>query len=249
MTTDASVPNAASRSRSSPTPRRGRASSPTPARAPAGTTTSPRPSASRPTTRTSPSTSSPTRGTTSPRAGSTASPTARPATRCTGRSSRPGASTSPSRQRGIGSGGMQVQNWPAHGWHEFRDPNEEWEQTLYRYNANVVRQLNQNVENARNSKAFDFWATELGALRRAARRRVDAHRAHPRALRVRLQRALLSDEHAQHRAGRQQRAQDPLRAGPGAVQPHPERGDRGLRRRARTSRRGTPTPSGRAPAS
>ena len=54
---------------------------------------------------------------------------------------------------------MHVQNWPAHGWHEFRDPNEEWEQTLYRYNANVVRQLNQNVENARNSKAFDFWAT------------------------------------------------------------------------------------------
>jgi propane monooxygenase small subunit len=52
---------------------------------------------------------------------------------------------------------MHVQNWPAHGWHEFRDPNEEWEQTLYRYNANVVRQLNQNVENARNAKAFDMW--------------------------------------------------------------------------------------------
>jgi propane monooxygenase small subunit len=65
----------------------------------------------------------------------------------------------PEPQRGAGSGGMQVENWPAHGWHEFRDPNEEWEQTLYRYNANVVRQLNQNVENARNSKAFDFWAT------------------------------------------------------------------------------------------
>jgi propane monooxygenase small subunit len=65
----------------------------------------------------------------------------------------------PEPTRGTGSGGMQVQNWPAHGWHEFRDPNEEWEQTLYRYNANVVRQLNQNVENARNAKAFDFWAT------------------------------------------------------------------------------------------
>ena len=90
---------------------------------------------------------------------------------------------------------------------------------------------------------------QLGAVRRAARRRVDAHRAHSRALRLRLQRALLSDEHAQHRAGRQQRPQDPVRAGPGAVQPHAERGDRGLRRRARTSRRGTPTPSGRAPAS
>ncbi|HSU10071.1 MAG TPA: toluene hydroxylase, partial [Pseudonocardia sp.] len=58
----------------------------------------------------------------------------------------------PEPARGIGSGGLHVKNWPAHGWHEFRDPNEEWEQTLYRYNANVVRQTNQNVENARNSK-------------------------------------------------------------------------------------------------
>jgi propane monooxygenase small subunit len=65
----------------------------------------------------------------------------------------------PEPQRGPGSGGLPVQDWPAHGWHEFRDPNEEWEQTLYRYNANVVRQLNQNVENARNAKAFDMWAT------------------------------------------------------------------------------------------
>jgi propane 2-monooxygenase small subunit len=64
----------------------------------------------------------------------------------------------PEPARGIGSGGLHVKNWPAHGWHEFRDPNEEWEQTLYRYNANVVRQTNQNVENARNSKAFDFWS-------------------------------------------------------------------------------------------
>jgi propane monooxygenase small subunit len=64
----------------------------------------------------------------------------------------------PEPARGTGSGGLHVKNWPAHGWHEFRDPNEEWEQTLYRYNANVVRQTNQNVENARNSKAFDFWS-------------------------------------------------------------------------------------------
>jgi propane monooxygenase small subunit len=55
-----------------------------------------------------------------------------------------------------GSGG-QGYEWPAHGWHEFRDPNEEWELTLYRYNANVVRQLNQNIDAARQSKAFDQW--------------------------------------------------------------------------------------------
>jgi propane 2-monooxygenase small subunit len=58
--------------------------------------------------------------------------------------------------RSAGSGG-QGYEWPAHGWHEFRDPNEEWELTLYRYNANVVRQLNQNVDAAKQSKAFDQW--------------------------------------------------------------------------------------------
>ena len=62
----------------------------------------------------------------------------------------------PEPERFPGSGGKGY-DWPAHGWHEFRDPNEEWELTLYRYNANVVRQLNQNVENARQSKAFAAW--------------------------------------------------------------------------------------------
>jgi propane 2-monooxygenase small subunit len=66
-------------------------------------------------------------------------------------------SDEPEPERGPGSGGKPVQNWPAHGWHEFRDPNEEWEMTIYRNNANVVRQINQNVENARHSKAFDNW--------------------------------------------------------------------------------------------
>jgi propane monooxygenase small subunit len=59
-------------------------------------------------------------------------------------------------ERTPGSGG-QGYEWPAHGWHEFRDPNEEWELTLYRYNSNVVRQLNQNIESARQSKAFEQW--------------------------------------------------------------------------------------------
>ncbi|RSM44670.1 toluene hydroxylase [Amycolatopsis balhimycina DSM 5908] len=59
-------------------------------------------------------------------------------------------------ERGPGSGGKGY-DWPALGWHEFRDPNEEWELTLYRYNANVVRQLNQNVDAARQAKAFEQW--------------------------------------------------------------------------------------------
>jgi len=59
-------------------------------------------------------------------------------------------------ERFPGSGGKGY-DWPAHGWHEFRDPNEEWELTLFRYNANVVRQINQNVETARQTKAFEQW--------------------------------------------------------------------------------------------
>jgi propane monooxygenase small subunit len=62
----------------------------------------------------------------------------------------------PEPKRGPGSGGKGY-DWPALGWHEFRDPNEEWELTLYRYNANVVRQVNQNVDAAREAKAFDQW--------------------------------------------------------------------------------------------
>jgi propane monooxygenase small subunit len=62
----------------------------------------------------------------------------------------------PEPERYPGSGGKGYP-WPAHGWHEFRDPNEEWELTFYRYNANVVRQINQNVESARQTKAFEQW--------------------------------------------------------------------------------------------
>jgi propane 2-monooxygenase small subunit len=67
-------------------------------------------------------------------------------------------SSRPEPERYPGSGGKGY-DWPAHGWHEFRDPNEEWELTLYRYNANVVRQITQNVEIARQAKAFEAWNT------------------------------------------------------------------------------------------
>lgn len=43
-------------------------------------------------------------------------------------------------------------------WHAFRDPNEEWERTIYRNNANVVRQIEQNVQNAKAAKAFQNWS-------------------------------------------------------------------------------------------
>src|SRR5262245_35535757 len=39
-------------------------------------------------------------------------------------------------------------------WHLFLDPNEEWEQTIYRNNANVVRQIQQNIEHGRISHVY-----------------------------------------------------------------------------------------------
>lgn len=42
-------------------------------------------------------------------------------------------------------------------WHLFLDPNEEWEKTIYRNNANVVRQNVQNLANARAARAFSNW--------------------------------------------------------------------------------------------
>jgi propane 2-monooxygenase small subunit len=42
-------------------------------------------------------------------------------------------------------------------WHEFLDPNEEWEQTIYRSTANVVRQVQQTVADAKAAHAFAGW--------------------------------------------------------------------------------------------
>jgi propane monooxygenase small subunit len=42
-------------------------------------------------------------------------------------------------------------------WHVFRDPNQEWEQTIYRNNANVVRQITLNIDNAKLQHAFAAW--------------------------------------------------------------------------------------------
>lgn len=49
------------------------------------------------------------------------------------------------------------QEWTAlksTNWHAFLDPNEEWEQTIYRNNANVVRQISQNIEHGRLAHAY-----------------------------------------------------------------------------------------------
>ena len=121
-------------------------------------------------------------------------------------------------------------DWPAHGWHEFRDPNEEWELTLYRNNANVVRQINQNIDTARETKAFEQWNPNWVTF---VERNVGAwmhveHGLGPLPLRERP--APRTNEHAQQRDLREQHAPDPVRPGPGALQPDAERGDRVVRR-------------------
>ena len=44
-------------------------------------------------------------------------------------------------------------------WHAFLDPNEEWEQTIYRNNAAVVRQVNLCLQNAKRADAYSHWNT------------------------------------------------------------------------------------------
>lgn len=60
----------------------------------------------------------------------------------------------PERYPGSGAAGYP---WPASGWHEYRDPNGEWEQTIYEYNSDVVTQLSRNIDTARQTKAFAQW--------------------------------------------------------------------------------------------
>lgn len=42
-------------------------------------------------------------------------------------------------------------------WHEFRDPNEEWEKTFYINNSNSVRQIQQSIEDAKSENIFEDW--------------------------------------------------------------------------------------------
>lgn len=44
-------------------------------------------------------------------------------------------------------------------WHKFLDPNGEWEQTIYRNNSAVVRQISLSLENAKRAQAYSHWST------------------------------------------------------------------------------------------
>lgn len=43
-------------------------------------------------------------------------------------------------------------------WHAFLDPNEEWEQTIFRNNSNIVRQIQLNLANAKKAGAYAGWS-------------------------------------------------------------------------------------------
>ncbi|MDJ0009897.1 aromatic/alkene monooxygenase hydroxylase subunit beta [Gordonia alkanivorans] len=62
---------------------------------------------------------------------------------------------------GFGSGpGGYPQEWTAaksSNWHAFLDPNEEWEQTIFRNNSAVVHQVDLCLQNAKRARVYDGW--------------------------------------------------------------------------------------------
>ena len=153
----------------------------------------------------------------------------------------------PEPERFPGSGGKGYE-WPAHGWHEFRDPNEEWEMTFYRNISNVVRQINQNVEDRAGDQGLRAVEPELGDLRRAQTSGAWMHVEHGLGLYLFANAQRRAPTNMHNNAISVTAAPDPLRAGPGALQPHAQRGARGLRRPPNMWRPGTVTRPGRASA-
>jgi propane monooxygenase small subunit len=49
-------------------------------------------------------------------------------------------------------------------WHEFLDPNEEWEQTIFRNASSMVRQVQASVQNASAIGAFKNWNRSWATL-------------------------------------------------------------------------------------
>lgn len=42
-------------------------------------------------------------------------------------------------------------------WHKYRDPNEEWERSIYINNSNSIRQVQASIENAKSENVFQDW--------------------------------------------------------------------------------------------
>lgn len=64
---------------------------------------------------------------------------------------------------GFGNGpGGYPKEWTkatSSNWHAFLDPNEEWDQTIYRNNSAVVRQVNLCLDNAKRARAYESWSS------------------------------------------------------------------------------------------
>lgn len=62
---------------------------------------------------------------------------------------------------GFGDGpGGYPQEWTgakSSNWHAFLDPNEEWNQTIYRNNTAVVKQVELCLHNAKRARVYDSW--------------------------------------------------------------------------------------------
>ena len=62
---------------------------------------------------------------------------------------------------GFGNGpGGYPKEWTkatSSNWHAFLDPNEEWDQTIYRNNSAVVRQVSLCLDNAKRARAYESW--------------------------------------------------------------------------------------------
>ena len=244
---------AAQRSRrsTSPTPRPARRSSPTPAPAPAATTTTSRPSASRPTTRTSPSRCSPIRGTTSCQGWIYGFADGQAGYPLTWTKLKAWGVDDPEPVRGIGTGGggkglqlagarlarvprpqrgVGADDLPVQRQRRPADQPEHRERAA----RQGLRPVDTPTGSASSSAASARGCTSstssasTSSPRTSARRPTNMHNTVD---------------------GGEQRAQDPVRAGPGAVQPHAQRGDGRLQRRRAPRRPGTTTRSGRASAS
>jgi propane 2-monooxygenase small subunit len=48
-------------------------------------------------------------------------------------------------------------------WHEFRDPNEEWNMTIFRNAANTVRQVAQSLASAKAAGSYALWSRSWSA--------------------------------------------------------------------------------------
>ncbi|MEO6702298.1 MAG: aromatic/alkene monooxygenase hydroxylase subunit beta [Jatrophihabitantaceae bacterium] len=59
---------------------------------------------------------------------------------------------------GVGGYPHEWTSLQSSNWHSFLDPNEEWEQTIYRNNSNIVRQIELNLQNAKEANAYSHWS-------------------------------------------------------------------------------------------